>query len=125
LDDDEFKAALHNLFDSQLGPLYVNPRFVARLRKVFRASYDPAPNITKHRLASLALQSFVGTLYGADLYQTPDIPDGWVYAPPGGDHNVLHGGAADRQYMHQLDPTALPYTPPPPRRSRYDRLMDR
>jgi len=114
LDDNEFKAALHNLFDSQLGPIYVNPMFIARLRKVFRASYGPSDDAP-----------LVGTLYGVKLYQTPDLPDGWVYTPPGGDDDVLFGRAADTQYMHQLDPTAEPYTPPPPRLSRYDRLMDR
>lgn len=114
LTDEQFKKAIHALLEHQLGPLYVNPMFVARLRKVFMSAYGFPSNPF--------FGGCVGTVFGVELYQTPDIPDGWAYVPPGGDPNVLHGGAADTQYMHQLDPTAEPYTPPPPRLSRYERL---
>lgn len=113
LTDEQLKGAFHKLLEHQPGPLYVNPMFVNRLRKLFGSAYDPG---------SACLQSLVGTLFGVDLYQTPDIPKGWVYAPPGGHDNVLRQEPADMQYMHQLDPTAEPYVPPPPRLSRYEWL---
>ncbi len=111
LTDHEFKSRILDLMEVHLGPIYVNPMVVARLRKVFNAAYDPALD-----------QPFVGTLYGVQLYQTPDITNGWFYAPPGGDDAVLRGRPAERPYLHQIDPAAEPYTPPPPRLSRYERL---
>ena len=112
LTDEQFREALYGLTE-MCGPLYVNPMLIARLRKVFMSAYDPNP---------ACKGSLVGKLFGVELYQTPDIPDGWVYSPPGGDPAVLHGQPADERYMHQFNPTAKPYVPPPPRLSRYERL---
>lgn len=120
LTDDEFREALQGFMARQPGPLYVNPMFVARLRKVFWSEYDPKLTFT---LASP--KSPVGKLYGVWLHQTRDIPDGWVYAPPGGHMGVLRCEPADQRYLHQLDLTADPYVAPKPIPTRYDILMDR
>lgn len=115
--DEEFKSALYRLLDSrppQFGPFYVNPMVVARIRRQLTAAYD----------IPLTVQGgLVGKLFGVELYQTGYIPDGWVYAPPGGHPGVLRRDPADPQHLHQLDPTAEPYIPPPVLPTRYDVLM--
>jgi rubredoxin len=103
MSDEEFEESLNKLLETNMGPFYVSPMLVVRLRKVFRASYDPPAGPQRGVRSSL-----VGTLYGAEVYQTGYIPDGWVYAPPGGDHDVLRRKAADPQYLHQLDSSAKP-----------------
>ena len=118
LTDEEFRSKLLALFDDRLGaglgPLYINPMTTARIRKLFSSSYDIPLTI---------YGGLVGKLYGVELYQTVYIPDGWVYAPPGGDHEVLRRKPADPQYLLQFDPTAEPYIPPPVLPTWYDYLM--
>ena len=116
LTDKQFQKAVHVLLEDQPGPLYVNPMFVARLCKCFMPAYDTTPRTP-------FFGGCVGTIYGVELYQTPDIPDGWVYAPPGGHPQVLRRDPADPQYLYQLDPTAEPYVPPSVLLTRYDILM--
>ena len=115
LTDKEFKDALCGVLNGHPGALYAHPMFVVRLRKVFRAAYDPAPRN----------QPFVGKLFGVELFQTPDIPDGWVYAPPDEDSGIFRHQPADPRYLIRYDPLAGIYVPPKPIPTRYDRLMDR